>query len=253
MEKNAASALIVVIMVQAHYVKAFVMNAGKKMGIRIISLRVLTTRRRMAMNDDLISRSELLKKFEELKDNPNNRLIDIVFLDGAMSVIDAAPAATVDGNTSDGYHTFNELYHHRAVLFSVIVKMFPNRAWKARQHYDGSMFEGMFIVGIETPDGQATYHYDLDPYWDMFKCRELEFAPEWDGHTAQQAIERIGKLKPFIHASYGYKLYSFPKRIVVDGEVVCGRCHTSHFHEMGKFIRFCPHCGALLDGVDDRA
>ena len=27
----------------------------------------------------------------------------------------------IDGNTSDGYHTFNELYHHRAVLFSVIV------------------------------------------------------------------------------------------------------------------------------------
>ena len=23
----------------------------------------------------------------------------------------------ITGNTSDGYHTFNELYHHRAVLF----------------------------------------------------------------------------------------------------------------------------------------
>ena len=45
-------------------------------------------------NNDLISRKALLKRFEELKDNPNNRLIDIAFLDGAMSVIDAAP--TVD-------------------------------------------------------------------------------------------------------------------------------------------------------------
>ena len=34
-------------------------------------------------------------------------------------------ARHVDGDTSDGYHTFNELYHHRAVLFSVIVKAFP--------------------------------------------------------------------------------------------------------------------------------
>ncbi len=100
----------------------------------------------------------------------------------------------ITGETSDGYHTFNELYHHRAVLFSVIVRNYPDRAWKARWHHDGSMFDGMFIVGIDTPDGQATYHYDVGPYWDMFDCRELERAPEWDGHTPAEAIERIGSL-----------------------------------------------------------
>lgn len=52
----------------------------------------------------------------------------------------------------------------------------------------------MFIVGINTPKGQATYHYDIDPYWDMFKCKELERAPEWDDHTPTQAIERISSL-----------------------------------------------------------
>lgn len=26
----------------------------------------------------------------------------------------------------------------------------------------------------------------------MFRCRELERAPEWDDHTPDQAIERIG-------------------------------------------------------------
>ncbi len=102
----------------------------------------------------------------------------------------------IDGNTSDGYHTFNELYHHRAILFSVIVKAFSDKAWKSLRHHDGTMYDGMFIVGIDTPDGQATYHYDIDPYWDMFECRELERAPEWDGHTPAQAIERIGKLEP---------------------------------------------------------
>ena len=101
----------------------------------------------------------------------------------------------ITGETSDGYHTFNELYHHRAVLFSVIVANYPERAWKSKKHNDGTMYDGMFIVGIETPDGQATYHYDIDPYWDMFKCRVLDRAPEWDGHTPAQAIERIGKLK----------------------------------------------------------
>ena len=57
------------------------------------------------------------------------------------------------------------------------------------------MFDGMFIVGIKTPYGQATYHYDIDPYWDMFDVFEYDRAPEWDGHTPDMAIERIGRLR----------------------------------------------------------
>lgn len=95
------------------------------------------------------------------------------------------------GEISDGYHTFNELYDHLAKLFSVIVAMFQDISWKSKLHNDGTMFDGMFIVGIETPEGQATYHYDIDPYWDMFKCKEVEMAPEWDGHTSDDAINRI--------------------------------------------------------------
>ena len=98
------------------------------------------------------------------------------------------------GEFCDGYHSFNELYHHRAVLFSVICNTYPEKAWKARFHEDGSMFDGMFIVGIDTPMGQATYHYFMDPYWDMFKVVELDRAPAWDGHTPDQAIERIASL-----------------------------------------------------------
>lgn len=67
----------------------------------------------------------------------------------------------VTGSTSDGYHTFDELYHHRAVLFSVIVATFPGRSWKSLHHHDGTMYDGMFIVGIDTPAGPATYHYDV--------------------------------------------------------------------------------------------
>ena len=98
------------------------------------------------------------------------------------------------GDLSDGYHTFNELYHHRAILFSVICNEYPDISWKSKLHHDGTMFDGMFIVGINTPEGQATYHYDINPYWGMFRVRELEKAPEWDGHTSEQAIERIAGL-----------------------------------------------------------
>lgn len=104
----------------------------------------------------------------------------------------------VNGNTSDGYHTFNELYYHRAVLFSVIVAMFPSLSWKSKKHHDGTMYDNMFIVGINTPEGQATYHYDVDTYWDMFNCRVLKNAPEWDGHDSNEAIERIASLKSLV-------------------------------------------------------
>lgn len=98
------------------------------------------------------------------------------------------------GELSDGYHTFNELYHHRAVLFSVICNDYSNLAWKSKKHHDGTMYDNMFIVGINTPQGQATYHYDIDPYWEYFNVPEYENAPEWDGHTASEAIERIASL-----------------------------------------------------------
>lgn len=148
--------------------------------------------------DDLISR-EVAAKILRARAKMSVGTPKSVFY-AAAGMIDKLPSVdaelVITGETSDGYHTFNELYHHRAVLFSVIVKAFPERAWKARQHHDGTMYDGMFIVGIDTPRGQATYHYDIDPYWDIFECPELERAPEWDGHTPEEAIDRIGKLIP---------------------------------------------------------
>lgn len=159
--------------------------------------------------------------------------------------VDAEPFIT--GETSDGYHTFNELYHHRAVLFSVIVKAFPEKAWKARKHHDGTMYDGMFIVGIETPYGQATYHYDMEPYWDMFYCKEIECAPEWDGHTPEQAIARIEKLEPVRHGHWETKVYTTGDGLddwgIIHREEVCSEC--------GKWqigiSNFCPNCGAKMD------
>lgn len=103
------------------------------------------------------------------------------------------------GDLSDGYHTFNELYRHRAILFAVVCSQFPALAWKSKNHHDpdDKMYDGMFIVGIETPAGQATYHYDMDPYWDCFHVKELDRAPKYDGHTPDEAIERINTLKFF--------------------------------------------------------
>lgn len=150
----------------------------------------------------------------------------------------------VNGETSDGYHTFNELYHHRALLFSVIVRNYPELCWKSKRHHDGDMYEGMFIVGINTPDGQASYHYDIEPYWDMFDCEELEFAPEWDGHTPDQAIERIGKLTrhaPERTCTMSTNFRYFRTEVVV---WFCSECGSPIYNDMKP--SYCLYCGAKV-------
>lgn len=95
------------------------------------------------------------------------------------------------GEVSDGYHTFNSLYHQRLVLFAALVNAFSESAWKSHKHSDGEVpfGGGWFIVGVDTPEGPYTYHYE-DKDWDLFRCREVEMAPEWDGHTDKD-VQRV--------------------------------------------------------------
>lgn len=185
--------------------------------------------------------------YEELREIVA-RDLDGSFEGVANSLADLIEPQPIDGNTSDGYHTFNELYHHRAVLFSVIVENFAARAWKSKLHADGTMYEGMFIVGIETPDGQATYHYDVEPYWNLFRCKEIDRAPEWDGHTPDQAIERIGKLVDCKPDRPTCKNVADP----YDGSYFeCSRCGEKWELTCGSpadnHLNYCPDCGAKVE------
>lgn len=93
------------------------------------------------------------------------------------------------GELSDTYHSFNDLYDHRMILSAFAMMNMPY-AWKAKTHEDGSMFDGMFVVGAPTPDGMITYHYDLE-YWNLFKIPEIPHAPHFDGYTPEDVIKRI--------------------------------------------------------------
>lgn len=88
------------------------------------------------------------------------------------------------GDLSDGFHTFNQLYYQRMMLFAALVKQNKDRAWKSYRHEDGELCFGgeWFIVGIDTPEGSYTYHYE-NKYWDKFDCQELPVGKHWDGHT----------------------------------------------------------------------
>lgn len=98
----------------------------------------------------------------------------------------------INGQTSDGYHTFDELYYHRMILFSVICGQNKERAWKSLLHADGTMYDDYFIVGITTDSGDYSYHYHVK-YWDEFDVKEVERAPEWDGHKPSD-IKRLQTL-----------------------------------------------------------
>ena len=99
------------------------------------------------------------------------------------------------GDFSDGYHTFNELYHQRAILFATIVNQNADIAWKSLKHEDGQYcFDSdgeWFIVGVDTPEGSYTYHYETDKYWDMFQCKELPTGKHWDGHTEEDVTRLL--------------------------------------------------------------
>lgn len=97
------------------------------------------------------------------------------------------------GEVSDGYHTFNELYYYRMLYNAAFFNLLP-KWWvhKSKRHHTGEecFGGGWFIVMANLPTGQVSNHYELKD-WDLFKVPEKEFANEWDGHTPQEAAERI--------------------------------------------------------------
>ena len=99
------------------------------------------------------------------------------------------------GELSDGFHTFNSLYEQRMILFAALAKAYRDKAWKSYRHEDGEYCfgGGWFIVGIDTPEGSYTYHYE-NKYWDMFDCIDLPRAKHWDGHTEADAETRLMSL-----------------------------------------------------------
>lgn len=111
----------------------------------------------------------------------------------AQQAVNAILGPEITEDTSDGWHSFKDLYHHRALLFSVIVRENRDMCWKSKRHHDGTELGWNFIVGINTPWGQASYHYGNE-YWDIFDCKVLDKAPYYDGYTADESVARIARL-----------------------------------------------------------
>lgn len=95
-------------------------------------------------------------------------------------------------NVSDTYHTIDELYSHRIILFIALMKAHKDLSWKSRKHANGeNAYQGWFVAGIHTPEGDISYHIP-NRYWDTLdSIKTLEMAPFFDGHTSLDVLHRL--------------------------------------------------------------
>lgn len=179
--------------------------------------------------------------------------------------IEELPAADVRpvpdggiGEMSDGYHTFNGLYYQRMVLFAALVKAHKDKAWKSWKHEDGELCfgGGWFIVGIDTPQGGYTYHYEAKDF-DLFDCEELPVAKHWDGHTEKDVTRLLSlDMRPVVSGEWekheDFDPYGGGRFV----EWVCSECDkrlrgdwaTRNHIEETPTENFCPNCGADMRG-----
>lgn len=90
---------------------------------------------------------------------------------------------------SDGYHTFEELYDHRVLLF-IALAMDTNHVAKWKPHYPG--WPVLFLETMKA--GQISYHFPEKylPIVEKHFSRDDNW--EWDGHTSADVLERLKKL-----------------------------------------------------------
>lgn len=108
----------------------------------------------------------------------------------------------------DGNHTFDELYEHRFVLYMAFCKQLSQiddeadehgmpsyLVWRSKLHSDGSSFCDWFILGLGKEKGeQITYHLPMSKWDETDFAETLELAPEYDGHTSDDVLERLKSL-----------------------------------------------------------
>ena len=112
----------------------------------------------------------------------------------------------------DGYHTFDELYDHRITLFIALCRHMHEllgmenpgkfKVWRSKRHSDGELCFGtgtQYVLGIGTEKGkQITYHIPIERWDDTnfvgLNDGDLEKAPEFDGHTSDDVLNRLKEL-----------------------------------------------------------
>jgi hypothetical protein len=114
---------------------------------------------------------------------------------------------------SDGYHTMEELYEHRIVLWIELCRVLAEHAprvhdpahptsstsnvlvWRSAYHSDGARYPGWFLLGYRQRSGeQISYHIPEREWGNTGFAELLERAPEFDCHTSDDVLNRLRKL-----------------------------------------------------------
>lgn len=94
---------------------------------------------------------------------------------------------------SDGYHTFEELYDHRCLLFIQLIGLLSEQSFASYCHSDETVWDGWFIAGCKLNSGMVTYHLPIK-FADLIPNSVwVPKAPEWDGHTSRDVCDRLIK------------------------------------------------------------
>lgn len=95
---------------------------------------------------------------------------------------------------SDGYHTIDELYEHRCLLFIawMVSDGCPGNCYVLEDHYDGWDLIVCEMESLRKECRQISYHVkkELRPYYKTLK-REWALRHNYDGHTSQDVLKRI--------------------------------------------------------------
>jgi len=95
---------------------------------------------------------------------------------------------------SDGFHTFADLYKIRHILCLALAQLAMLKGvkvFKSTLHGDETeMYGGYFILVIETPQGQISFHMPLE-YWDYLPNIVEKYDWSFDGHTYIEVYQRI--------------------------------------------------------------
>lgn len=93
----------------------------------------------------------------------------------------------VGEDISDGYHTFDELYEHRNLLFiNLCISNSDISYWRP-----DTETPGWFILYWDGPGGQVSYHIKDSMLHLVQGDIRRDYDAKWDGHNSQDVIFRL--------------------------------------------------------------
>ena len=95
----------------------------------------------------------------------------------------------IDGDDiSDGYHTFDEIYMHRKMLYINLCLIHKDQCvWADHKDWDS------IVLVWNSPHGQISYHVSYDMVGLLKgRIKQVEFGEHgWDGHTPENVLNRL--------------------------------------------------------------